>query len=251
MPQHWIGRAGNWLTKRRTVAFAAFFTVVVLTAHAASSQAVELGRNLAGALCLVAGAWLRRSAVRYHDSAHQRQPITAGPYAWIRHPLYAGNFLMGFGVIWLAGWWPMAFAYVVLFLGFHVPIALAEERHLGQQYGARYEAYRQAVPAIVPRRPFPEPRYGRPGRVKLRGGRESAKTALCALGIGGLLLIKWWRATGAWPSVPPIPASLVALSTAAILWAIIVRPRASWMRAGHTVLAIAGGVMLAVAIRHF
>ena len=78
----------------------------------------------------------------------------AGPYAHLRHPLYAGTLCLalGFGVI--AGGWAL-----VLVLGGFLPVFFLyyfpykeriESARLEQRHGPAYVEYRHAVPALLP-----------------------------------------------------------------------------------------------------
>lgn len=238
----WIVRAGYWLTKRRSIMFAPLFTVALVAARSAPTLAREVGQDLVGLLCLAAGTSLRWVAASYHDSSHQDRPITAGPYGLIRHPLYVANFLLGLGIVLVAGWGPMVAVYLVVFLPIHWLIARAEEVHLSQLYGPIYDAYLRAVPAILPLRRFTGERYGSRSRVKLEKGQEGIKIIGYSAGFLAILLLKRWREVGPWLVLPPlsVPVAVAALTVAAV--AIVVRPglRLAWLRAGQTAVAVAG-----------
>jgi protein-S-isoprenylcysteine O-methyltransferase Ste14 len=77
--------------------------------------------------------------------------VTTGPYAWVRHPLYAaaGALLLAVGLVaangfllGLAGCTMAAVRYLV------VP---REERELAARFGAAYEAYRSRTGVFFPR----------------------------------------------------------------------------------------------------
>ena len=76
--------------------------------------------------------------------------VTAGPFAYIRHPVYAG-FLLGVfgGAIALAD--PLAFVAAVISVPLMRGRALAEERFLESRLGDEYRAYRRRVRMFVPR----------------------------------------------------------------------------------------------------
>jgi protein-S-isoprenylcysteine O-methyltransferase Ste14 len=119
----------------------------------------------------------------------------AGPYAHLRHPLYAGTLCLalGFGVI--AGRWAL-----VLVLGGFLPVFFlyyfpykerVESARLALRYGSAYAEYRRAVPALLPSLSRFTPAGG-----SARGERWSAERLLdndeqgTLLGIGvGLLLL--------------------------------------------------------------
>jgi len=69
-----------------------------------------------------------------------------GPHAWVRHPLYAGAYL----ILWGAAVSPLGLA-TALWGGLYLAVGTAlEERKLVQLYGDDYRAYRARVPALVP-----------------------------------------------------------------------------------------------------
>ena len=244
----WVVRSGRWLTKRRGIMFAPFFTVVLFAARWATSLQLEIGFDLLGIICLVAGTRLRWVAASYHESSHHSEPITAGPYAWVRHPLYLSNFLLGFGIVLIAGWWPMIVLYDVLFLPVHVLIARSEEVHLTRLYGERYEIYRRAVPALLPWRRFGGPRYGSPSPFKLQKGQEGLKAIGYLAGALGILLVKQLRQGIEFPSLHPLSWSSWQICSAIGLLLVIFRPktRSSILRVCQTTLAILGVAFLAI-----
>ena len=80
---------------------------------------------------------------------------TAGPYAHLRHPLYAGSLLMGSGFALVAGR-NVAMIVIPLGLAFYFGYYLrykerVESERLEALYGDAFRAYRAAVPAIIPR----------------------------------------------------------------------------------------------------
>lgn len=241
---------GCWLTKRRSILFAPFFTVALLASRWAGSFWLEAALDLAGFACILGGTWLRLTAASYHEGSHQNTPITAGPYAWVRHPLYLANLLLGLGIVLMTGWWPMIVVYILIFFPIHAIIARSEEVHLTELYGPQYPRYRQKVFAILPLRKFPGPYHGTPNSFKLKKGKEYQKTLGYAAAMAALLLFKLWRKTAALPAVPAIAVPVDFLAFAAAVLAIIFRPKIQWrwLRAGQTVIAVVCIVLLVVQI---
>ena len=75
----------------------------------------------------------------------------AGPYAWLRHPLYAGSLLVGVGFAVMCGVPPLIPLFLVLFAIGYVPKIRREEAFLRRKYGPAHERYVAAVPPILPR----------------------------------------------------------------------------------------------------
>ncbi|HEY0782682.1 MAG TPA: isoprenylcysteine carboxylmethyltransferase family protein [Thermoanaerobaculia bacterium] len=82
-----------------------------------------------------------------------RQVVAAGPYRFVRNPMYLGGFcvLVGFGLVERSSA-IVAFAALWL-LVVHLAIVGLEEPDLRRKFGASYEDYRRAVPRWLPRRP--------------------------------------------------------------------------------------------------
>jgi protein-S-isoprenylcysteine O-methyltransferase Ste14 len=107
---------------------------------------------LLGSALVAAGATLRLWGAGY--LVKNDRLTLAGPYAHLRHPLYAGTLCLalGFGVI-ASGW------ALVLVLGCFLPLFFlyyfpykerVESERLEQQHGSAYTEYRRAVPALLP-----------------------------------------------------------------------------------------------------
>ncbi len=111
---------------------------------------------LSGALAaplLLAGLALRAWAAGHLLKTEEL--ALRGPYAFMRHPLYAGSLLIGLGLGVAAG--PGA-ALAVLALGlpafllYYLPYKeRIESARLERRYGAAYARYRAEVPALWPR----------------------------------------------------------------------------------------------------
>lgn len=75
--------------------------------------------------------------------------ITYGPFAIVRHPMYAGIILAAVGGLLIYRTWTPLFVTVV-FLGLAVR-ARREEQALAVEFGEEWEAYCRRVPGWVPR----------------------------------------------------------------------------------------------------
>ncbi|MGC9946169.1 MAG: isoprenylcysteine carboxylmethyltransferase family protein [Bryobacteraceae bacterium] len=92
------------------------------------------------------GKQLRILAGLYAD----HELIRTGPYAIVRHPVYASLFLMMLATGLLFARWPMLVLSVVLYIaGTEIRIH-AEEGLLRARFGEEFEAYRRSVPAYLP-----------------------------------------------------------------------------------------------------
>jgi protein-S-isoprenylcysteine O-methyltransferase Ste14 len=85
-----------------------------------------------------------------HPHKHSQQLVTSGIRSHVRHPIYLGHLCellawsVGTGLVVLYAL--SLFAVVTGWL-----MILAEERELEQRFGQEYRAYRERVPAIVPK----------------------------------------------------------------------------------------------------
>jgi protein-S-isoprenylcysteine O-methyltransferase Ste14 len=126
-----------------------------------------------GVWCVLAGEMLRLWAAGYvghrkvNRTEHRRgEPkigalITAGPYAYVRHPLYVGTFLIGLGFCLIAGNLWLMLGALVCFLVVYPKKAAEEEHTIRGEWGEQFDAYRRRVGAWFPRlHPHPD-RVGR------------------------------------------------------------------------------------------
>ena len=117
-----------------------------------------------GALCFWIGSvvtasgllfsvWARRRLGRNWSQAvtvkEDHELITNGPYALVRHPIYAGLLLAFVGTAVALGEWRGLLA-VALVLGVLWRKLRLEEKWMYAQFGDAYEAYSRRVAALVP-----------------------------------------------------------------------------------------------------
>jgi protein-S-isoprenylcysteine O-methyltransferase Ste14 len=150
---------------------------------------------------VVAGELLRWWGVAYAGpltrvtgSVGAPELIVAGPFAYVRNPLYVGNILMYAGVGIMANAlfpWLLA-AAVAYFIAQYALIVSLEEEFLAKQFGAAFDEYRASVPRFFPSlRRSPLAAAGRQ-RADWRGGLRSERRTLQAVGlVVGLLLVVW------------------------------------------------------------
>jgi protein-S-isoprenylcysteine O-methyltransferase Ste14 len=118
---------------------------------------------LIGIVCALTGAFLRTWGTAYlspsivQDRAlHGEGVIAAGPYRYVRNPLYLGNFIHTFALALLMP--PSGAIFCILAIGiFQLRLIAAEESFLAAKLGEPYLAYRAKVPrlmfALTPRVP--------------------------------------------------------------------------------------------------
>src|SRR6185437_2898575 len=99
-------------------------------------------------LAIVARGYFGRTWGTAIPSAHHPQLMTRGPYALVRHPIYAGLLLamlgsaVGQSVLWLL---PLC-----VYGPHFILSARREEKLLSEQFPQHYQAYRQRTRMLVP-----------------------------------------------------------------------------------------------------
>src|SRR5262245_27686293 len=124
-------------------------------------------------------------AVRVWASGHIDKGVEitrSGPYRFVRHPLYLGSALMGFGFM-VAAASPLVVVIVSIYLGLTLAAAMrTEEAVLDQRFAGEYSAYREG-------RAVPTERAFSFARVM----RNREYRALAGFLIGwGILYWRWW-----------------------------------------------------------
>jgi protein-S-isoprenylcysteine O-methyltransferase Ste14 len=80
-----------------------------------------------------------------------RRFVAAGPYRWVRNPIYLAAFLVIGGEAWLF-LSPTLLLYLLLLTpGVHLFVLLYEEPNLSRRFGEEYATYTRAVPRWIPR----------------------------------------------------------------------------------------------------
>ncbi len=155
---------------------------LLLTAHT-STHGFCMGIPL-----VVLGMLVRAWATGYIPRK-SHELTTAGPFAFVRNPLYVGNFLLGLGVVTVV---QNALTAGLFLLGFWIlyrGTIRKEEGELSGRFGASYEKYVAAVPRFFPRlTPYPE-RQKTAYQWKLLGKHRELETLLAvSLVLTGLFL---------------------------------------------------------------
>ena len=96
-------------------------------------------------LGLIVRGWAAGSIRKDHELA------IAGPYAYVRNPLYLGTFLIGIGMTVAggkSGWLILFLAYFIIV--YRLTISLEQDR-LSELFGPVYSRYARRVPSFIPR----------------------------------------------------------------------------------------------------
>jgi len=108
--------------------------------------------HLASYAFIIGGFWLISAGWKELYKAQKTSTLAAsGPYAWIRHPQYAGFALIMIGFLLQ---WP-TFATLAMFpvlLVVYRKLAMREEREVAVEYGVAWDEYASVTPRFIPRR---------------------------------------------------------------------------------------------------
>ena len=116
---------------------------------------------IAGSIIIFFGEIIRISGVRYVGGETRTRNVgaaelcTDGPFAYVRNPLYIGNYFVYFGVVLFSSESdfllpPLTLATICFFVQYGFIIQL-EEQTLKQLFGEKYLEYCNNVPRILPR----------------------------------------------------------------------------------------------------
>ncbi len=148
---------------------------------------------LAGELLRVWGVGHAGSATRTTSGAGGDELVTSGPFAYVRNPLYLGNFLISLGFTIAAwAWMPWMFLLVLVLFGIQYGLIISlEEEYLQKKFGPRYERYKNHVPRFLPRlRAWPD---AAARRANWRAALRSEKSTLTSFVSFAVLLWARWK----------------------------------------------------------
>lgn len=122
----------------------------------ASAAAIGEAVGAAALMTLTCGVFLastRAMGKNWSLAARTRedhQLVTWGPFAWVRHPIYAGLFAFMLAMALAFGHWRGLIAGVPLYwIGAWLRV-IEEERLLRAQFGTAYDAYAARVKRFIP-----------------------------------------------------------------------------------------------------
>ena len=136
----WLA-ASTWLARTGWIGLASATLVVTL---------LSLGCLVVGAVLRVWGTAYLGSGVMRDSAMRAEQFVAAGPYRYVRNPLYLGAWLLAMGVSILMPPSGAAF-FLPAFSVFALILISAEERFLAAKQGDVYQQYRRSVRRLLPR----------------------------------------------------------------------------------------------------
>lgn len=130
----------------------------IFTPIVALSKPVEIALAVLGMLIAATSVWMMMTAVRVLGKqwsltarvVEEHKLITAGPYSFVRHPIYTGmlGMLLATGIA-LSAWPALAIAFIVFTIGTTIRVR-SEEKLLRETFGAEFDAYARRVKAVLP-----------------------------------------------------------------------------------------------------
>lgn len=120
-----------------------------VTAVASLWLAQPSWRSLAAGLPLMLAGLALRAWAAGHLAKNERL-ATAGPYAYVRNPLYLGSALLAAGAAAAARHALVALMLAALFLLVYLPVIELEEQHLRKLF-PQYDEYARRTPRLLPR----------------------------------------------------------------------------------------------------
>jgi hypothetical protein len=120
--------------------------------------------------------------------------VVAGPFAYVRNPLYVGNILtyIGIGIMSNALFPWLVIAAAMWFAFQYFQIVLAEEEFLMNEFGAGYVEYKKNVPRFIPRlSPYVDPVQSNQ-LLNWKEAVHSERRTFQAIGLVLLVLLVLW-----------------------------------------------------------
>lgn len=136
----------NWI-KKPTWRNVALLIIIFLLYYFAKPT---LQAFLIGGLIVITGELIRLWAAGY--LMKNQELVVAGPYAYIRDPLYLGSLLIFTGLSVSGQNWILLLVVLIGFFGFYLPHKIkVETTRLEEIFGEPYVDYRSKVRSIIPR----------------------------------------------------------------------------------------------------
>lgn len=131
---------------------------------------------------------------KWRGDAKVGKLITAGPYAYVRHPLYAGTLIIAAGFSVIIGQWLLAAVALTALAALYHYKMNEEERTLADECGGEFGRYSQAVGRWWPRLKAYAPQQGTWSWEGLAASREWKTVLWVVVGlIGFYLREEWWQ----------------------------------------------------------
>ncbi len=146
-PLDWSGRISTlaWLAMETSRLGIASFSVATPVVNVAGALAA-----LVGAVLRVWGAAYLGYSTVHHEEMQSGAVMAAGPFRYVRNPLYLGGWFMMLAIVLLMTPSGALFTMVLVTI-FYLRLILGEEAFLATKLGEPYKEYLHAVPRLMPR----------------------------------------------------------------------------------------------------
>ncbi|MBN1422839.1 MAG: hypothetical protein JXP34_28945 [Planctomycetes bacterium] len=157
----WLHQIGKWVFAHRVPLLLPWFLPLIVLFHPARMPGLPARLGIY-AMILCGGAiriWSTGYRTWSFDASGERHLMTAGPYSFVRHPIYIANLLLALSGFFAVGVWPLTVAFAVWYIATHLAVVVREDDALRIRYGDEWVRYAAEVRALVPRiRPYRDPR---------------------------------------------------------------------------------------------
>lgn len=177
--------------------FPFLFTMVLFARPTLETLAAGFVLALLGESIRFWGVAYAGSLTRVTGSVGAPEVVMAGPFSYVRNPLYIGNIMMYTGVGVMSNAltpWLVLVALAWFSIQYSLIVSL-EEDFLQKEFGEGYIEYKQNVPRFIPRfRPFKHPSQEQQKPSWQEAVRSERRTFQAIVLVMLLLLLIWnWR----------------------------------------------------------
>jgi protein-S-isoprenylcysteine O-methyltransferase Ste14 len=184
----------NLFTLRSYTPLPFLAAMVIFARPTAATLIVGFIAVAAGELVRFWGVVYAGRLTRVTGSVGAPEVIVAGPFAYVRNPLYIGNIVayVGIGIMAnaLVPWLVVAAALWFVFQ--YYEIVLLEEEFLEKEFGEKYLAFKRNVPRFIPRRSAYVPAEAKRQPPKWREALRSERRTFQALVIVCAAILVLW-----------------------------------------------------------
>ncbi len=76
---------------------------------------------------------------------------TVGPYAYVRNPMYLGNFIIGLSLCLAINEWYAYLLFTLSYIFVYLLVIPYEEKYLEEKFGKKYAEYKASTKRLVPK----------------------------------------------------------------------------------------------------
>jgi len=166
---------------------------LILAQPSAATYVTGLAIAIVGELIRIWGVSYAGAITRTTSGPKAPELVVSGPYAFVRNPLYIGNFFIGIGMCIAAWpWMPWMLILVAAFYIFQYGLIISlEEEFLREKFGETYLEYTRHVPRVFPRlRPY---RSGQKLIPSLKAALRSERSTFGSFFLVALLIFLRWQ----------------------------------------------------------